>query len=113
MDIELLRKTCLGFKGVTEDVKWVKDLCFCVGEKMFCVTGIDQPEFTVSLKVLPNEFDEMTERPNITPAPYVARYKWILIEQPDALTVKEWQHFIHQSYELVRDKLPRKIRDSL
>jgi predicted DNA-binding protein (MmcQ/YjbR family) len=38
MNIEQLRKFCLSFPGATEDIKWGADLCFCVGEKMFCVT---------------------------------------------------------------------------
>ena len=113
MDIELLRKTCLGFKGATEDIKWGSDLCFCVGKKMFCVTGVAQPRLTASLKVLPEEFNELTERAGIVPAKYVARYKWIFVEDKSALSAKEWKHFVRQSYELVRDKLPKKIRDSL
>ena len=41
MNIEQLRKFCLSFPGATEDIKWGADLCFCVGAKMFCVTGAD------------------------------------------------------------------------
>lgn len=113
MDIELLRKTCLNQKGATEDIKWGSDLCFCVGAKMFCVTGVESPEFSASLKVQKEEFDELIERPGISPAPYVARYKWILVEGSESLTKSEWQHFIKQSYQLVHDKLPKKIKDSL
>lgn len=113
MDIELLRKTCLSMKGATEDIKWGSDLCFCVGAKMFCVTGVESPELFVSLKVQKEEFDELIERPGISPAPYVARYKWILVEGSDVLTKAEWLHFIKQSYQLVHNKLPKKIRDSL
>jgi predicted DNA-binding protein (MmcQ/YjbR family) len=113
LDIELLRKTCLNLKGATEDIKWGSDLCFCVGAKMFCVTGVDSPEFFISLKVRNEEFDELIERPGISPAPYVARYKWVLVEGSESLTKDEWQHFISQSYQLVRDKLPKKIKDSL
>ena len=113
MDIELLRKTCLNLKGATEDIKWGSDLCFCVGAKMFCVTGVDSPEFFVSLKVLDKEFNELIERPGISTAPYVARYKWILVEGSDSLTKNEWRHYILQSYELVRGKLPKKLKDSL
>ena len=40
MNIEQLRKYCLSFPHATEDVKWGNDLCFCVGGKMFCVTGL-------------------------------------------------------------------------
>jgi predicted DNA-binding protein (MmcQ/YjbR family) len=113
LDIELLRKTCLNFKGATEDIKWGSDLCFCVGAKMFCVTGVDSPEFFVSLKVLDKEFSDLIERPGISPAPYVARYKWILVNGSETFTNAEWQHFIEQSYELVRDKLSKKLKESL
>ena len=39
MNIEQLRKYCLSFPGATEDIKWGADLCFCVGAKMYWVTG--------------------------------------------------------------------------
>jgi predicted DNA-binding protein (MmcQ/YjbR family) len=29
------------------------------------------------------------------------------------LTKKEWEEFIKQSYELVKEKLPKKVRESL
>lgn len=113
MNIEWLRKTCLELPGATEDIKWEKDLCFCVGEKMFCVTGIEQPEFGASFKVPDEEFAELTERLGVIPAPYLARHKWVRINSSDALTESEWRHYLKQSFELVRQKLPKKIRGNL
>jgi predicted DNA-binding protein (MmcQ/YjbR family) len=43
------------------------------------------------------------------PAPYVARYKWVLVEDVDKLSRKEWAHYVKQSYDLVRAKLPKKV----
>jgi hypothetical protein len=80
MDIETLRNICTGLPHVTEDVKWGNDLCFLIGGKMFCVAGLDQQPLTVSLKVTDEEFDELSNSPGIVPAPYVARYKWILLQ---------------------------------
>ena len=97
MDHESLRKFCLSLPSVTEDIKWGADLCFCIGEKMFCVTGLQQP-FQASFKVKDDEFDELTTRNGIVPAPYVARYKWILITDPSVLKKKDWEHYIKQSY---------------
>lgn len=113
MNIKKLRELCLGLPGATEDIKWGADLCFCVGKKMFCVTGLESAVFMVSLKVLDEEFDEMCSRPGIRPADYVARYKWITIENAASLSAKEWDHYVRQSYALVRAKLPKKIRDSI
>jgi predicted DNA-binding protein (MmcQ/YjbR family) len=44
-----LEKLCLSLKGTTTDVKWGADLCYSVGEKMYCVTGLEGP-FSASFK---------------------------------------------------------------
>ena len=108
MNIEELRKFCLSHKGATEDVKWGADLCFCVGGKMFCVTGFNPP-MKVSLKVRDEEFDELCTRQGIIIAPYTGRYKWIYIQSASVFSEKEWKHYITQSYELVKAKLPNKV----
>ena len=107
MDIEKLRAFCMSLPSVTEDVKWGNDLCFLIGEKMFCVTGLSGP-VKFSIKVKDEEFDELTSRPGIVAAPYLARYKWVLVENPAVLSRKEIEHYIKQSYELVKSKLPKK-----
>jgi len=112
MNLESLRRLCLSFPGVKEDIKWENDLCFLVGEKMFCVTGLEQPS-PVSLKVNPEEFDEMVARDGIIPAPYLARASWVAIQKPSALSQKEWKHYVEQSYALIKSKLPAGIRKKL
>jgi predicted DNA-binding protein (MmcQ/YjbR family) len=104
-----LEKFCLSLKGTTTDIKWGNDLCYLIGDKMYCVTGLDQP-LKVSIKVLAEEFGELTERNGIIPAPYMARNHWIFIEKSNALTAKEWKHYVKQSYELILAKLPKKIK---
>lgn len=112
MDIELLRDFCRALPAVTEDIKWGHDLCFSVAGKMFCVAGLEGP-LTISFKVKDEEFDELANSPGMCPAPYVARYKWVLVEEPDRLSRKEWEHYVRQSYELVRAKLPKKVARQL
>ena len=113
MNIEQLRKFCLSFPGATEDIKWGADLCFCVGEKMFCVTGADSIASGLSLKCTPEEFEELIEREGIDPAAYVGRYKWVRISDLDAVTPTELKELIKTSYQLVFDKLPPKIKKSI
>jgi predicted DNA-binding protein (MmcQ/YjbR family) len=109
MDIETLRAICLALPGTTEDVKWGADLCFSIGEKMYCVTGFEMPT-GATLKVPDADFDELCSRPGFAPAPYLARAKWILVEDLDNLNKAEWQFFIKQSYELVKSKLPKRLQ---
>ena len=113
MNIEQLRKYCLSFPVATEDIKWGADLCFCVGEKMFCVTGADSISSGLSLKCTPEKFDELIEREGIDPAAYVGRYKWVRIADLDAVTSSELKDLIATSYHLVFDKLPPKIKKTI
>lgn len=113
MNIEELREFCLAFAGATEDLKWGHDLCFSVGAKMFCVTSADNASSGISIKCTPEKFDELIERPGINPAAYVARYKWVHISNPDVVAPAELRGLITISYNLVRDKLPKGLRDSI
>ena len=107
-----LEKFCLGLKGTTTDIKWGNDLCYMVGDKMYCVTSIDGP-LKASIKVLPEEFGELTERDGIIPAPYMARNHWIYVEKSNALSADEWKRYVRQSYELVLAKLPKKVKEKI
>ena len=113
MNLEQLCKFCLSFPAATEDIKWGADLCFCVGAKMFCVTGADSIAGGLSVKCTPERFSELIEREGIDPAAYVGRYKWIRISDLDAVSNNELKELIATSYQLVHDKLPKGIRDSL
>ena len=113
MNIEQLRKFCLSFPGATEDIKWGADLCFCVGAKMFCVTGADSITGGLSLKCTPESFNELIEREGIDPAAYVGRYKWVRIADLNAVAPEELKALIGRSYELVSSKLPKKLRDQI
>jgi predicted DNA-binding protein (MmcQ/YjbR family) len=113
MNIEFIRDYCKSLPAVTEDVKWGHDLVFSVGQKMFCVVGTNETPTTASFKVTDEEFEEMSGREGFKPAPYVAKYKWVFIEDVKKMGKKEWQKYLKQSYELVKEKLPPKLRKQL
>ena len=113
MTIEQLRQFCSELPGVTEDIKWDNDLCFSVGKKMFAVTGIDNADGGVSVKNTPEKFAELTERPGIRPAHYVARYHWVTVEDETAVSSDEMRQLLLESYQLVFDKLPAKIKKTI
>jgi predicted DNA-binding protein (MmcQ/YjbR family) len=113
MNIDQLRKLCLSFSGATEQVQWGDDLVFKVGGKMFAVTPLEPGRLWLSLKADPQEFVDLTERPGVIPAPYLARAKWVAIESPQTLPSLEVAALLRKSYDLVATKLPRKLRESL
>lgn len=112
MEIDELRAYCLSQPAVTEDIKWGNDLVFSIGAKMFCVTSLDPP-FKCSFKVKDDEFEELCDTGNFSPAPYMARAKWVLVVNSSSMHMEEWKARIKQSYDLVKSKLSKKERSSL
>ena len=113
MNVDQLREICLSFAGATEQIQWGDDLVFKVGGKMFAVTPLVPGYNWLSLKASPESFVELTERPGITPAPYLARAKWVAIETPNVLSAAEVATLLRTSYDIVVAKLPRKTRENL
>ena len=112
MDIEILRSICLSFPAVTEEVKWGNDLCFCIGEKMFCVTSLEPPH-TFSFKVTDADFEELSGSEGFKPAPYLARSKWVFVTDSSKLSRKNLKNYLRQSYDLIKAKIPKKQRKDL
>ncbi len=112
MHIEKLREICLSLPGVTEDVKWGADLCFLIGGKMFCVTNLEGSP-TVSFKVQDEEFDALTISESISPAPYMARNKWVQVQNWSRLSEQKWSYYVKQSYEIIKTKLPKKVQKEI
>lgn len=113
MTIEGIQSICKQFRGVTEDIKWEDHLCFNVGDKMFIITAPDMVPPTASFKVPDEEFDEVSSREGFKPAPYLARHKWVYVDDISRLTKKEWEYFAKQAYTLVAARLPAKTKKQL
>ena len=113
MTVEGIQQLCTDMKGVTQDIKWGNDLVFSIGGKMFCVVGLNQSPTTASFKVSDEEFEEMCIRPGFKPAPYVAKYKWVWVEDINKMKKTAWKQFLKQSYDLVKEKLSGKVKKQL
>lgn len=113
MTVEDIQKICKALPHVTEDIKWENHLCFCVGGKMFVVTNPDGMPANASFKADDEDFAELSEREGCKPAPYMAKYKWIYVDDISRLTKKEWSLYSKKAYELVAAKLPPKMKKQL
>lgn len=110
MNLTKAKACCRKLPGVTEDIKWETNLVFSVGGKMFAVTGADGSERGISFKVDDDRFLELTDRPGIIPAPYLARARWVYIEDARAVSDAEAAELLRRSYELVFAKLTKKLQ---
>jgi predicted DNA-binding protein (MmcQ/YjbR family) len=106
LKVDAIREFCLAFPEATEKLQWGDELCFKVGGKIFVMLGLDNPR--MCFKCTPEMFAELIEREDIRPAPYVGRYKWVMLDRLDAVSWGELRDLIRQSYELVAAKAPKK-----
>jgi predicted DNA-binding protein (MmcQ/YjbR family) len=112
-DLDWIRKLCLSFPDATENMQWGEDLCFKVHGKMFTVVDLSKgKQVPICFKCTPEKFQELLEIEGIAPAPYVGRYKWVLLERASILNSEEIESLIQQSYELVVARLPKKKASS-
>ena len=100
MTLETIREICRAFPAVTEDVKWGNDLCFCVGGKMFAAMDLNPPH-GIGFKCTPEDFGDLTERPGVRPAPYLARAMWVQEEvHGSAPRRRDFERLLKSAYDL-------------
>lgn len=114
MTLEYFRDYCLALPHVTEDTPFgPTTLVFRVGGKMFALMDIDNFPY-VNLKCDPERAIELREQyPGITPGYHMNKTLWNSVSTrgnvPDPLILE----LARDSYQLIRDSLPKKVKDSL
>ena len=110
MNLNKAKEYCRSLPGVTEDIKWGDNLVFSVGLKMFAVMDDNDKAKAIAVKVDDDRFLELTDRPGIIPAPYLARVKWVLVEDFAKLPEAEARAMLKRSHELIFAKLTKKLQ---
>lgn len=104
MNVDDIREYCIAFPQATENLQWGDDLCFKIRGKIFVTIALTAVPQKVCFKCQPETFAELIEREDIHPAPYVGRYKWVILDRLDALGSTELKELIRESYEMVAAK---------
>jgi predicted DNA-binding protein (MmcQ/YjbR family) len=108
MNVDEIREYCLAFPEATENLQWGDALCFKIAGKLFVTLALTAVPQKVCFKCTADSFAELIEHEDICPAPYVGRYKWVILDRLDALPGNELRDLIRQSYEMVRANVPEK-----
>jgi predicted DNA-binding protein (MmcQ/YjbR family) len=101
MNFDALRVLCLSLPDATENLQWEDELCFKVRGKIFAMVSLSSVPQRLIFKGDPEEFLELIENEGVVPAPYVGRYKWVMLESPDALPEAEIDRCVRKSYSMV------------
>ena len=114
MDIELLREECLSLPYVEEKFPFDEyTLVFYVGSKLFALTDLQTPN-SVNLKCDPEQAIELRERYiGIVPGYHMNKKHWNTVAFNADVSDKLILELLHNSYQLVWNKLPRKEREAL
>ena len=113
MNVDAIRKYCLAFPDATENLQWADDLCFKIHGKIFATVALTAVPPKLCFKCTPETFAELVEREDVHPAPYVGRYKWVMLHRLDALRRHELEDLIRQSYDMVALKAPKLARSKV
>jgi predicted DNA-binding protein (MmcQ/YjbR family) len=113
MNTDWVRELCLSFPQTTEQIQWGEVLVFKVAGKIHALAALQPSKTWLTFKASPENFVELTERPGVIPAPYLARAKWVALETRDALPLDELARLLRESYDMVVAKLPKKTREAL
>ena len=114
MNVAAIQKFCAALPRATGDVKWGVDQVYSIGGKMFCVAYKNNSGVAnVSFKVDDDLFLQYTDRDGFIPAPYMARAKWVQVNDLKKVSDAELKALLKRSYELVAMKLTKKKRAEL
>ena len=113
MDIELIRETCLQIYPTQEEIKWNRHLCFTVHEKIYLTLDLDAAPISACFKVPKEDFIDIANQHNFKQAPYFAKGQWLQIEDISLISKRECEHYIQQSFNLIKSQLPKRVQDTL
>jgi predicted DNA-binding protein (MmcQ/YjbR family) len=106
-----LETAALALPGAELSIKWGEDRCYVVGGKMFAAT--DGASTNLSMKVTDIAFEALVETGRARPAPYAARFKWVMFDDLAALDASEVADWLKTAHALVAAKLPKAQRAAL
>jgi len=114
MNIEELHKYCMSIKGVTEDMPFNdKSIVYKIGNKIFCLAFFME-NFKINIKCEPEEVINLRERfTAITPGYHMNKKHWITIIMDDSIDSSLIEIWIQNSYKLVLNNLPPKVKNQI
>ncbi len=115
MNIESLRTYCMTKKGVTEDFPFGEStLVFKVKGKMFLFTSLNEDVLSFNAKCDPEKAIELRERYDaVQPGYHMNKIHWNTITVDGRLSQQLLREIIDDSYTLVVQSLPKKMKDEL
>ena len=105
---------CARLPAATRTVQWEGVAVFKVGGKMFCLVAPREHSVgRISFKSAPEHYEALSRSPGFRPAPYLARAKWVSVDDPAVLTAAEMKAYLRRAHAVIAAALPRRKRAEL
>lgn len=105
---------CLGLPHATKVVQWEGVHVYKIGGRMFCLVAPEGHSVArLSLKVPDEHYEVISQAPGFRPAPYLARARWVSIDDPKAMPATDLKRYLRRAYDVIGAKLPRKTQRAL
>ncbi len=106
---------CKGLKATTNVVQWGGASVWKIGGKIFAICSIwgEGTHHKISFKCNDLSYSMLREQPGFIPAPYLARAKWVQMEEADALSDEDLKSYIKMAYTIICAKLTKAQRNTL
>lgn len=79
---------------------------------MFLLTGLDEAHLSFNVKCDPEKAIELREEFScVIPGFHMNKQHWNTVIVDGSVSTKQLKEWIDHSYELVKDSLPKKLRD--
>jgi predicted DNA-binding protein (MmcQ/YjbR family) len=110
---------CAKLPGATLDYKWrfgdSVHPVYSVGGKMFMVFSMkgDKLEERLTIKADDDRFLELTDREGFEPSPYLARAKWVTIEDLRRVPTPELKTLMKEAHATILAKLSKRMQKTI
>ena len=105
---------CLRLPAATKVVQWEGTSVFKVGGKMFALGGgFATRSGSYMFKVSNMAYALLIEHGLARPAPYLARAKWVALDDPKFLTPTQLKAYIRRAHAVIASALPKRKQAEL
>ena len=100
---------CASLPAATRTVQWEGVIVFKVGGKMFCLIAPREHSVgRICFKCPDEHYEALSRSDGFRPAPYLARAKWVALDDPGVLTTAEMKAYIERAHAVIAAALPKK-----
>jgi len=115
MDRDEFNAFCAALPATTNVVQWGNASVWKVGGKIFAICSIwgEDSHQKIGFKCSDLSYQILCELDGVVPAPYLARAKWVQVQEPGALSDDNIRSYIEEAHTIIAGKLTRAKRAEL